>query len=61
MAELMEVKADIAAVKEKLAKAEREGKEKLELMYGNTLTELLKKENKLEERAGAPAGEYYFR
>jgi hypothetical protein len=51
MAELMELKATIAVAEERLAKAEREGKEELVLAFQKSLTELLKKENKLPEGA----------
>ncbi len=65
MLEIAKVNADIAAAKERLAKAEREGDKALVLACTSLLTqlmgllkELLKRERRLEEekRAEAPAG-----
>ena len=65
MSELIELRARIKATKVDLAKAyadladaKAKGMEQLELIYGSLLVELLKKKNRLEERAAALAGEY---
>ena len=65
MSELIELRArikstevDLADAKADLAKAKREGNEARELLYEQKLVELLRKENRLEERAAALAGEY---
>ena len=53
MSDLVELKADIASAKEDLAKAELDQDRELVLMYVNRLTELLKEQNRLQERARA--------
>ena len=65
MSELTEVRARILATEADLADAKAKDKEQLELLYEqklvayeNTRVELLRKENRLEERAEALAGEY---
>jgi hypothetical protein len=59
MADIMEVRAKIAAIEARRVQAELEGKEALELACLNNLTELLREKNRLEESALARlTGEY---